>query len=549
MYASMAASLLMMAAQTLPTRSEPTEVAPRVEVGAARSTGGCATRVSSPACRVATGEVLAAPRLLGPEDWIEEGVVLHLAPEVLDDHNRIGPPSSVADVIHDRLQDGELEERLFQMLPQPLTAFEDCRRQVLDRCMLRVGARASSLDVGDVELGLEPVEGGMALQLEVTDIELPVELLARVAALPISSRGVVTVGRVRLKGRIAFEAGRGGFRTGVVGTPVVEVMSIDSNFRGLDGAVLDAVFKVIAPVLERALEEALTEHLVPLADEALVVLLGKGRGAVWERALLREPRGLESQLVLQARLSGLEPDPTGVELRFDVRVGNISAPVHPPVGIVAGARARPGLEHHWSDAAVGIDLAVVNQALHALWQSGAFDMRFEAGALGPGLPADTELRVRPRRPPVLVATSEHRLELQIGEWQIDIDSPELFARNLHAELHARASFELRAQGSRLVRGPLRYESLELQIENSRVGAVAAEIFRPWLRDVVARAADQAAALVPASVPLPSVNIPELARLGPSSSSLVLQLELPRLHFEGQHAILVGELRALRDDES
>lgn len=490
-----------------------------------------------------TCEFLAAPVILGAREWIGDAVVLQLAPEVIDDRSRVGSPESVADVVEERLEQGGLDRRLQRMVPSSLSDYEDCRREIMDRCLLRVGATVSDLTVGDVDVRLRPADGQLHVMLALEDVEVPMELFARAGGVPISSRGTVTIGRVELRSRVAMQAAEGRLKAEVRGKPSVRVHDLRSRFGGVDGAILEQVLDVVQPRLQRAIERAASARIGPVAEAAVGVLVGRSGNMQWARPLLPGAQGSEALLTLHTRLSRLELARWGIGLHFDMRVVSNEAPQRAAVGVVAPLPAHPG-QPSWSSARLAMNLAVANQALHALWQAGVFDRTLDGDALGPRIPEDAALRIRPELPPVLVATGKQRVELQLGDWELSFHAPSMFDKPIRAELHARASFELHAQAGRVERGPLRYEDLSVQILDRGVGALAAQMFRPWIRNVVAEAADQAARLVPASAPLPSVTISNPASSEPAKA-WSLRLSLPHLELRDQHSVFTGSLTTAR----
>ncbi|MFW6050247.1 MAG: hypothetical protein ACODAU_03690 [Myxococcota bacterium] len=348
--------------------------------------------------------------------FFNDSVGLTLHPDTVDDDDR-ADLDSLADAM-DRLINSEgLHEALENVLLEmnPLVDWRDC-------FVACVSARAyyeeGNLDMGGPHLvEMRLVDGGVRVRLGVRDVHLRLELEG-------TCSGFITVDMPWLYVDATLNLRAGG---GVPSVSTRRVDSVSAPFFDVDihprGAciilsplvsIIEGIFWDEGDWLEGMARDFLEQGASPMLGDVLGSLRS-GMGTSFDVPRLG---GGTLPLDLAFRVSSVDADPDRLLMGGGLQVkpgswtrGRSSRGVALPPGPIL--REVPVSSSQ--QAAVTVHVGLINQALHALWRGGYFDLDVaDLVPEGLELPEGVEATLRMRLPPVAHLRDDGRLELHVG---------------------------------------------------------------------------------------------------------------------------------------
>ena len=234
-----------------------------------------------------------------------------------------------------------------------------------------LGAQFDLLDVAMSEavVDLVPIDGGLAVSIEVFDLD--VDLFARfaVACIDGSSTVGITADRLLITGRVPIT---------LSGDEIlVDIVDVESTIDGLDldvgilpDAIVDLANGLIESQVESILVDTLEQDVATMVEDFLAGFATTGQAFMIfgeEVVVTAAPTRLDfttegGTIVLDSHV-----DVTG-----SVGVGYVASPRPLPSSVVLDATGQ-GLR-------LGLADDMVNQALSAFWSSGALNLSFDLGS-------------------------------------------------------------------------------------------------------------------------------------------------------------------------
>ena len=189
-------------------------------------------------------------------------------------------------------------------------------------------------------------------------------------------------------------------------------------------------------------------------------------------------------------------------------------------------------------AAVGVDVGLLDQAVHALWRAGFFDVALDAGSVS-GLPAGLRATLRTQLPPAVALTSDGRVELSLGAVGLLLDYPGLFRDPLAASLGARASMQVTLVGDELHFSDFRLDELHLSTDAVSLDTSTRTTLEGLLGRILEHVIGSALGEALPAIPIPAFEIP--ASLGTYGLPVGASLGIvsPSLSTTGNHFVLSG----------
>jgi hypothetical protein len=261
----------------------------------------------------------------------------------------------------------------------------------------------TSIDVGGVDVTLDPTTGLIDTQVALNDLVVRLHANYKVACIGGGSDLTIRADRVLI---------RGGLGLGLSGDDLTSSLDgVSVGFTGFDldvGGLPDAVVNLFNGILDdrvaAALAGVIRDRVPPLANGALAEVAGKAYGVTL----------LDREIAIRVAPSQVTVDSAGAFISLDsslvVDGGEGGAYLATPATM--GAAVLTGSD--------GIGVAVaddaVNQLFAGLWAAGAFDLEVPGGAPIPGLLDDevTTLDVSMSLPPTM-STTDGILQLALGD--------------------------------------------------------------------------------------------------------------------------------------
>lgn len=177
----------------------------------------------------------------------------------------------------------------------------------------------SQLRIGDVNVALMPVAGGLQLSIELTGLSVGANAAYAGVLVPDGSTSIsVTADKITIGGTLVVTpAGNGGFKT-TVSSPNVTTTALKLQASGLVGDILDLLNRHLASTIQNVTTRSAELALEPLVNTALGALagprqldvLGKTVGLeVSASAIEFSSLGALASLNLQAKIDGSESSP------------------------------------------------------------------------------------------------------------------------------------------------------------------------------------------------------------------------------------------------
>ncbi|HZU85102.1 MAG TPA: hypothetical protein VE987_19355, partial [Polyangiaceae bacterium] len=505
---------------------------------------------------------------LAADNWAPEGapfndtVSLSLTQPAFDDGDRSGSINDFADVLQTVIDSPGLQQTLDATMRarNPLKP-EGCDSQscVFGICACNyssgVDYLGSSLP-GPNSVTLTLIDGGLAGGVVLQNVAIDLHVYGDVGPVPYDTSGTVTFDHigVSLALDVALVNGQPqvSLRPNSVST---DVGNISTNFGGLDGWIIN---NIVVPLAQGSLRSAVASQLQSAISNNVDSIVG----------------GLLSNLnvaTLGTTFNVPKLDGSGtIPLSFGVGISTVDVnPARALFGLSTAfsappAQAFPALGVAIPDgpqlldpaisapdtAAATVHLAVLNQALDALWRGGMFDGALGGAALGGSQGAS--VAITSLLPPVadLPADGSLGVVLELGALSLEVTYPGLFGGTdangnalptLHVDLGATATATVALSGNALQVGSLTISQLEVSTGDLSIAGATKAAIQNLMTNLVTAYANQALTQALPALPIPSFPLPQaLAQYGlPAGGQL--GVVSPSLGIAPVHFVLSGQL--------
>ncbi|MFK7986388.1 MAG: hypothetical protein AB8I08_10180 [Sandaracinaceae bacterium] len=437
-------------------------------------------------------------------------VSLRLRQSALDDGDRSGSINSLNDILSRVLNSDGLEDLLDTSLRanNPLKP-NACDQRVLGVCVLR-----SQVDYVRSELNgpntttLTLVDGGMRVNLVANNLRLRIRVQGRVAGIPFDTEGWVTFERVAVQAifNTTLSGGRPriSVRSGSVSTTVGD---IDTSFSGLDGGIINIVVGLfngtVKNLVAGIVTDFVTDNFNDILDDVVSGLDVSTLGTSFDVPRLDS----DDTIPLTFGLGFSHLTSTSSRMLFGLGTRFRAPPAHARPTFGAPMQdVAPLLDVSGSQpAGVGVSETILNQALHALWRAGFFDVALSESSLG--LPEGVAVDMITGLPPVAIIEDGGRVEISLGAVQMQLVYPDLFAEPIQLGLGVRASMGVRLDGDDLLFEGFRIEELYFSTDLASLDMSTRDTIEGFLRRLLERILQPALNDALPAIPIPSFELP------------------------------------------
>jgi hypothetical protein len=478
---------------------------------------------------------------------LNDSVSLKLRQPAIDDGARGGALNSIGDILNAVLNSPGLRNTLHSAMlaANPLKP-NACDQQVClpfvgCACVLRseVLYEDSQLN-GPNTASLTLVDGGMRANVVLNNVRVRLRIRGKVGPINYDSTGWATISNVTIQA--TFDTGASGGRPRVSirsGSVSTSVGSISTDFSGFDGALINIGVSVANGAVRNLVSGLLTSYVRDNFNGILDGVLGNleidSLGTSF--AVPRLDGSGSVNLSFGVGFSNLEANTSRMLFRIGTRITAPETHPRPTLGAPVPSGAVLLDPSITTSASVSVHVAVLGQALHALWRSGFFDVNLDPGDV-PGLPAGVTVRLATALPPA-VRLNGSRIELSIGAAQMTLNYPVLSSAPIDASVGVRASMRVTLVGNDLRFDDFQIGELHFSTTSTNLPAEAQTAIEDVLRTLLSRVIGRALNDALPAIPIPSFELPlSLNDFGlPGGSSI--GITSPGLSTSVRHFTLTG----------
>lgn len=479
-----------------------------------------------------------------------DALMLKLRQPAVDDNQRGGPISSLADLLHTVLNSAGLVDTLDNSLiaAGPVESgnttklYDDsCATRILFICVVaRVWYRHDTIAIdGPNTTSLTLLQDGLNIKARIEKIRLDVRVNA---AGIIDTTGEVEVEflAVDLTSDLKYE--NGSPRVTLRQINSTSIGDVDTDFNGIDGWIVNLLIDLFQGTVGDLLKDQLEGFVNTQFNGVLDDLVS----------------GLDVNS-LGTTLNIPKLDATGdIPLTFNVNFSSLTATSNralfglgasfdgPVVkGINSRGAAIPSGPTYLDPsitkpAGVAIHVTVINQVLHALWRGGFFDGTLGASTLGQSVPAGTQVTLATGMPPMLVLKGGTKADLHIGAMSLAIVYPGVFDEPLNVTLGATAKTSILLQGDNLSFTNITLDEFYFTAPGVTLDETTRDVLESFLKNLVQKIVDSSLNNALPALPIPSFTMPaSLAAYGlPMGAELGVYN--PLLDGTQKHFVLEGD---------
>lgn len=481
---------------------------------------------------------LASDRWNGEAATLPEGVQLLLRQDAVDDGDPVAPITSIDDVLQRVVNSDGLRTQLDAALraANPLEP-STCHQRVLGACVFRsqVDYEASELN-GPNTTALTLVDGGLHAQVHFTNIRVRLHVSGT-----LSTTGWVNVASLDVG--VTFDlSSSGGVPHAVVrpGSVTTAVGSISTDFSGITGFVVDVVVSLangtVRNLVSNALRDYVSTNFSRVLDGVLSGLDVSSLGANFN--VPRLDGASSTPLRFGVNVSSVAT--SAARLRFGLgTLLSTSMPAHARatlgVALPPGDSGEPAIS---TPATVGVHVAVLNQAMHALWRGGWLDVGVPASRFTTALPEGARLDVTALLPPVAFLRTDGRINLDLGALEIAFTLPGT-TDPFRVSAGVRASGAITLSGNSLRFGGVTLDELKVSVTSESIPMDQREALVMALSGLLQQYVERSLNDALPAIPVPAFPIP--ASLGTYGLPVGAELGIrsPALGSARQHFELRG----------
>jgi len=448
------------------------------------------------------------------DQWVAEGefladeVTLRLAQGALDDRDRRDGFDDIADFLNSALNSRGLRDQIHEALlgANPLYPSR-CVQDSFLGCLLRVGVTYEDLRLnGPHDVSLSLIDSGLNTVATVRGIGVRLNISGT-----FSTRGWVNMSSLTVD--LSFNVSLAGGRPSVTLRSLnnVAVGGISTDFSGLTGFVIDLVVDIFEDRIRDLVRDQIRDYIRDSFNEILDDIFS----------------GLEIDTIADEfevdRIDGGEPVTLGFGVRIDTAdflparaLFGVGARIVGDVlrgGETRGAAIPPGPVRGDPDVgravAAAINIALLNQALHALWRADWFNVSIGGDTLGDSIPDDAVGALRLDLPIVGSGTADGRARIMVGATTVDVTYPGIFDEPVLVEIGAVAETGVDIEGD----ADISFDDVTLvefyfDTGSVTLDAVSSALLEEFLRALIQSVIDDAVNGALPTLPIPSFALPE-----------------------------------------
>lgn len=481
------------------------------------------------------------------DDWIAEGasvadgVTLALGQSAIDDGDRGGSLNSLGDVLDVALDSDELIAAIDGQLAGS--------GRLLNECFVDLGFLGCALRA-TVDYVSARVDGPNDVTLRLVDGGLQGAITIRNAAVRLniggtfSTSGWVFLSSMALDVTFDLRLSNGVPRLTFRSSSTPNLGSIDTDFSGITGELLDFLFPLFEGTVKNALRDGINGFIRNDLDDVLDGVVSgldiSSLGTSFDVPRLDGSGAVSLGFGLQITTIDVNTQRAlfGVGTRFSApvtRPGPTEGAAYPPGSL----RLDPPLTR---SVAAGVHVVLLNQAIHALWRARFFDATLDLATLGLGLPAGARATLSFALPPVVQGDLAPGATVEVGVGGIgaEIVVPGLFDAPLVVELgaHARATATITAADELAFTG-LELTELRFATPDASLSPETRDVLDALLSDLLDAVLTDALNDALPTLPIPSFALPDSLTEFGLPGGAVLGVVSPSLDASRTHFVVQG----------
>lgn len=437
---------------------------------------------------------------------LSDGVQLLLRRDAVDDGNATAPITSIDDVLQRVVNSQGLRDQLHSALlsANPLKR-NSCDQEVLGVCIFRseVNYERSELN-GPNTTALTLVDGGLRANVHFENIRVRLRVGGT-----LSTSGWVDVASLDVG--VTFDLSSSGGRPRVAvraGSVTTSVGRISTDFSGITGFIVDLIVSIANGAVRNAVSNALRDYVSNNFSRVLDGVLS-GLDVSSLGASFNVPRldgSGSTALRFGVNVSTVSPNAT--RLRFGLgTLLSTATPAHARssrgVALPPGDTGEPTVS---TPATVAVHVAVLNQAMHALWRGGWLDVTLPATRFSMDLPAGSRFAITALLPPVAHLRSDGRINLDLGALEVAFSIPGA-GDPFRVSAGARASGAISLSGNTLRFGSIALDEIKVSITSESISMSERAALTTGLRGLVQQYVERSLNDALPSIPIPGFAIP------------------------------------------
>ncbi len=474
---------------------------------------------------------LASSQWVGTNAQLDGAVALRLGSVAIDDGNRGGAINSLGDLLNTVANSSGLHTTLDSALvaANPLHP-NTCDESVLGVCLFRdqVDYISSALAGPNTDV-LSLVAGGLAVTERITNPVVNLRIHGQVSGISYDTTGPVTFAYIQVQA--IFDLGLISGKPHMTvrpGSVSVTVGNISTDFNGVDGWLID---HIIVPLAQGSLKTTvsnlvsnyISSNFNAVLDSVVANLDISTLGTSF--AVPRLDTGTVS-LGFGVGFSSLDTSAQRVLFGIGTKLTSTAANLYATLGapVPAGAVLHDP-DTAGQPAGVAAHIAILNQALHALWKANYFHATVDGASLG-GAPGTT-IALDARLPPV-ANFRNGTVEVALGDVDLELDTPGNPSLALTAGIRAHTNVTL--AGNSLSFTGVVLDEVHLSSDLIGLSVMQQQQFQDLISQLAQQVIDTSLNSALPALPIPSFTLPASlgsfglpvgSSLGITSPSLVL----------------------------
>lgn len=454
---------------------------------------------------------LVSSNYQSPSTLMADSVNLKLLQGAVDDGNPAGAIDSLNDILHRVLNSSGLRDTLHQALlaANPLKP-NSCDQEVCYiigcSCVFRSSVTYRNLVIdGPNTTSLDLVGGGLRANAVIRNFNIRVDIGGT-----LSTSGWVRIdeGEVDLTIDVGLQSGRPSASVRQINT--VRLGDIDLDFSGVTGFFINVVEFLfegqIRNLLENQLQSYVESNFNAVLDDVFSGLDVASLGSSFSVPTLDGTDTVD--LNFSVDFSRIEAFGWrmhfGLGSRFlpgQVRRSTSSLGIAAPSGSLY---LNPSIS---GTTGVGIHVAVLNSALHALWRGGFFDVVIDGSTLGGSFPDGAEIELSTNLPPVIQNLSNGDVKLMLGAIQASLTYPGIFDESISLSLGAVATTSANVSGDELAFSNIVIDELVFSTQDVSLQASTRAVIEGFLMSLMQSVFDSSLNTALPALPIPGFALP------------------------------------------
>ncbi len=415
---------------------------------------------------------LASDRYNPEASAFGNSVQLLLRQDAVDDGDPLNPITSIDDVLQRVINSQGLRDQLHAALRAANPLKDSCDQRVCVfgacTCVFRSSVNYDRSELnGPNTTALTLVDGGLRANVRFENVRVRLNIGGT-----LSTSGWVNVASLDVGLIIDLSLSGGRPRATVrAGSVSTSVGRISTDFSGLTGFLVDFVVSLangtIRDIVSTQLRNYVTSSFASTLDGVFSGLDVSSLGTTFD--VPRLDGSGSTSLRFGVNISALSPSSSRLLFGLGTQLST-STPTNarPSLGVALPPNDS-GEPAATTPATVAVHVAVLNQALHALWRGAWLNATLDASALSSELPAGSTLTVTGLLPPVAFLRDDGRVNLDLGPLEVAFTVPG-GAAPFQVSIGARASGAVTLMGDSLRFGSVTLDETHVSVSSESITA-------------------------------------------------------------------------------